>query len=77
VYLGDVRAIGLPARDVVMVGDGLRQGLLPAQRLSMTTVLVRTGMFREADLALGTPDVVLGSVAELMKATDDDQLDLP
>lgn len=64
-FRAGLRALGLPASDVMMIGDAIRQDLLPAQRLGMTTVLVRTGKFREDDLALGTPEVVLGSVAEL------------
>lgn len=70
-FRAGLRALDLPAREVMMIGDGLRQDLLPAQRLGMTTVLVRTGMFRDGDLALGTPDVVLGSVADLAKVTGD------
>jgi HAD superfamily hydrolase (TIGR01458 family) len=63
-FRAGLRALGLPAREVVMVGDGLQQDLLPAKRMGMTTLLVQTGMFRESDLTLGTPDVVLGSFAE-------------
>jgi len=64
-FRAGLRALNLPANQVMMIGDAIRQDLLPAQRLGMTTILVRTGKFRPDDLALGTPDVVLGSVAEL------------
>jgi HAD superfamily hydrolase (TIGR01458 family) len=59
------RALGLPPARVVMVGDDLRQDVLPAMRLGATGALVRTGKFREADLAAGSPDIVLASVADL------------
>jgi HAD superfamily hydrolase (TIGR01458 family) len=62
------RALGLPAQQVAMVGDTIRQDVLPAMRLGATGVLVRTGMFRVGDLSAGTPDVVLDSVADLLDA---------
>lgn len=60
------RALGLEPRQVAMVGDTIRQDVLPAMRLGSTGVLVRTGMFREGDLAVGMPDVVLESIADLL-----------
>lgn len=60
------RALGLPPGQVAMVGDTIRQDVLPAMRLGTTGVLVKTGMFREGDLAVGMPDVVLESIAELL-----------
>jgi HAD superfamily hydrolase (TIGR01458 family) len=59
------RALGIPPRETIMVGDAIRQDLLPAMRMGATGVLVRTGKYREEDLAFGTPDVALDSVAEL------------
>lgn len=38
-----VRDIGLPPRELAMVGDDARNDLVPARRLGMTGVLVRTG----------------------------------
>ncbi|HUG14698.1 MAG TPA: TIGR01458 family HAD-type hydrolase [Thermomicrobiales bacterium] len=64
------RALGLPPHEVAMVGDTVRQDVLPAMRLGATGVLVRTGMFREGDLSAGTPDVVLDSVADLLPMLD-------
>jgi HAD superfamily hydrolase (TIGR01458 family) len=51
----------------VMVGDDLENDVLGAQAAGLTGVLVRTGKFRAEDLdrVSGTPDVVLGSVADL------------
>lgn len=68
------RALGLPPRAVAMVGDTLRQDILPAMRLGATGVLVRTGTFREGDLAHGTPDEVIGSIAELARVISDRQV---
>jgi HAD superfamily hydrolase (TIGR01458 family) len=59
------QALGLPPARVVMVGDTLRQDILPAMRLGATGVLVRTGSFRESDLAYGAPDRLLASVSDL------------
>jgi HAD superfamily hydrolase (TIGR01458 family) len=58
--------LGVPAEDVWMVGDDLETDVRGAQNAGMKGVLVRTGKFREADLASGRqPDVVLGSIADL------------
>jgi HAD superfamily hydrolase (TIGR01458 family) len=59
------RALILPPSRIVMVGDDLRQDILPAIRLGATGALVQTGKFRDADLAHGAPDHLLASVAEL------------
>jgi HAD superfamily hydrolase (TIGR01458 family) len=59
------RALGLPPSQIAMVGDDLRQDILPAMRLGATGVLVRTGKFHERDLTARTPDVLLDSVADL------------
>jgi HAD superfamily hydrolase (TIGR01458 family) len=59
-----LRALGLPAADVAMVGDDARTDLAPARRLGMTTILVRTGKpvgATEERVA----DLVLDSVAGL------------
>lgn len=59
-----VEDIGLPARHLAMVGDDARTDLVPARRLGMTGVLVRTGKpVGAAEEALA--DVVLDSVAGL------------
>ena len=53
-------ALGLPAERVAMVGDDVENDVLAAQAVGITGVLVRTGKFREDQLARasGTPDLV-------------------
>ncbi len=60
-------ALGLPAERVAMVGDDVENDVLAAQALGVTGVLVRTGKFREDQLARasGTPDVVVDSVCDV------------
>lgn len=59
-----IRDIGLPARQLAMVGDDARADIAPAQRLGLTGVLVRTGKpTTPADEARA--DVVLDSVIGL------------
>ena len=50
-----------------MVGDDVENDVLAAQALGITGVLVRTGKFREDDVARasGTPDHILDSVLDL------------
>ena len=61
-----VAKLGVPAGDVLMVGDDIEVDVTGAQKSGLKGALVRTGKFRPADLT-GTfhPDVVLGSVADL------------
>ena len=58
--------LGLPAAEVLMIGDDVEADVRGAMAAGLSGALVRTGKFREADLA-GTvrPDWVIGSVAEL------------
>jgi HAD superfamily hydrolase (TIGR01458 family) len=59
-----IREIGLPVRQMAMVGDDARTDIAPARRLGLTGVLVRTGKpVSEADAALA--DLVLESVVDL------------
>jgi HAD superfamily hydrolase (TIGR01458 family) len=62
-----LRALGLPAGRVAMVGDDVENDVLAAQRLGILGVLVRTGKFRDDALAAatGTPDVVIASIADV------------
>ena len=64
-----IRDLGLPPRQVVMVGDDASNDLAPARQLGLRTVLVRTGK------PLGAAeepraDLVLDSVAALPRALD-------
>jgi HAD superfamily hydrolase (TIGR01458 family) len=60
-------ALGLPAERVAMVGDDVENDVLAAQSLGITGVLVRTGKYREDQLARasGTPDHVVDSIVDL------------
>lgn len=59
--------LGLPADRVAMVGDDVENDVLAAQAVGVTGVLVRTGKFREDQLARasGTPDHVVDSVLDV------------
>jgi HAD superfamily hydrolase (TIGR01458 family) len=58
--------LGVPNRDIVMLGDDIETDIAGAQRAGMQAALVRTGKFRELDLEGSVkPDAVLESVAEL------------
>ena len=62
-----VDVLGLPAPAVAMVGDDLVTDVRGAQAVGMAGILVRTGKFREADLAGPgrRPDAVLDSIADV------------
>ena len=62
-----LRALGLPAERVVMIGDDVVTDVLAAQSVGLTGVQVRTGKFRPQDLGRpgGKPDHVIGSIADL------------
>ena len=61
-----VDSLGLPASDVVMVGDDIRTDVDAAQRARLHGILVRTGKFRDADLEQGiAPTAVLDDVSAL------------
>ena len=56
----------VPRREILMVGDDIDSDIAGAQLAGMQAALVRTGKFRELDLAGAVrPDAVLDSVAEL------------
>jgi phospholysine phosphohistidine inorganic pyrophosphate phosphatase len=58
--------LGVPAAELVMVGDDIHGDVGGAQQAGMRGVLVCTGKFRSSDLESGvTPDAVLDSVADL------------
>lgn len=57
--------LGVPAERAVMVGDDIVNDVVGAQSAGLRGVLVRTGKFQEADLAKGTPDLVLDALASL------------
>lgn len=58
--------LGLPNREILLVGDDIETDIAGAQSAGMQAALVRTGKFRELDLEGPVkPDAVLASVAEL------------
>ncbi|WP_305092582.1 HAD-IIA family hydrolase [Prescottella sp. R16] len=66
-FLAAAELTGSDPAATVMVGDDFRGDVLPAQRVGMTGVLVRTGKFREPvlELAVDRPDHLVDSVADL------------
>jgi HAD superfamily hydrolase (TIGR01458 family) len=57
--------LGVPAARAAMVGDDITNDVEGARAAGLTGVLVKTGKFQEADLARGSPDVVLGSISDV------------
>jgi HAD superfamily hydrolase (TIGR01458 family) len=65
-FAAAVAKLGVPAAEVLMVGDDIEVDVTGAQKAGLKAALVRTGKFRPTDLAGAfQPDVLLGSVAEL------------
>lgn len=65
-YQAAVEMLGVARDQVVMVGDDIRGDIEGALKAGLHAVLVRTGKFRAADLALGVkPTATLDSVADL------------
>jgi ribonucleotide monophosphatase NagD (HAD superfamily) len=57
--------VDCPAEAAVVIGDDIVGDVQGAQRVGIPGVLVRTGKFRESDLAGAIrPDAVLASIAE-------------
>jgi phospholysine phosphohistidine inorganic pyrophosphate phosphatase len=58
--------LGLPAHEVLLVGDDVRGDVAAAQAVGISGLLVRTGKYRPGDLQRNIiPDAVLDSVADL------------
>ena len=61
-----VERLGLPAHEIVMIGDGIKTDVEGAQKAGLKGALVRTGKFRDSDLqGRVIPDAVLDSIADL------------
>ena len=60
--------LGLPAADVLCVGDSLENDCIGAAQAGCRTALVRTGLFDAEELshAETAPDLILDSIADLM-----------
>ena len=60
------RSLGLPASQVLMVGDDVASDVEGAMAAGLRGALVRTGKFRPGDLERETPpDAVIDSIADL------------
>ncbi len=58
--------LGVPNREILMVGDDIETDIAGAQLAGMRAALVRTGKFRKLDLTGPVrPDAILDSVSEL------------
>ncbi len=58
--------VGVPAGEILMVGDDIESDIAGAQTAGMRAALVRTGKFRQQDLeGMIQPDAVIHSLAEL------------
>jgi phospholysine phosphohistidine inorganic pyrophosphate phosphatase len=61
-----VERLGLPACEIVMVGDDIETDIDGSQKAGLKSVLLCTGKFRLSDLKRGiNPDAVLKSIADL------------
>ena len=60
--------LGVPAEETAIVGDDIEADVGGAIALGMRGVLVRTGKFREGELAASAvrPNAVVGSIAEIL-----------
>jgi HAD superfamily hydrolase (TIGR01458 family) len=58
--------LGVPAARAAMVGDDIANDVEGARAVGITGVLVRTGKYRPGDETRGEPDVVLGSLGDLL-----------
>ena len=59
------RSLDLPPEHVGIVSDDLLQDIVPAKRLGVTGILVRTGIFNESEIATTMPDHVIDSFASI------------
>jgi HAD superfamily hydrolase (TIGR01458 family) len=57
--------LGVAPERAVMVGDDITNDILGAQAAGLRAVQVRTGKFRDADRAKGTPDRIIDALAGL------------
>lgn len=64
-FRAGLELLGLPPERVAMVGDSLDHDVLPAQRLGMAGILVRTGLGRAATSAPGQARVTIDAFADL------------
>jgi putative hydrolase of the HAD superfamily len=65
IFEAAVAMLGVPAHDVVMVGDSLEKDCSPARRLGMRTVWLRHCEAEARDGLIGTADFMITTLAEL------------
>ncbi|BAF70159.1 TIGR01458 family HAD-type hydrolase [Nitratiruptor sp. SB155-2] len=66
-----LESMGLKKEEVVMVGDDIESDILGAKACWITTVMVKTGKFKEKDLLKGRPDFLIESIADLPKLMEE------
>ncbi len=65
-FLAGAEQLKIPPDQLLMIGDDIRGDVQGAQQAGLRALLVRTGKFREQDLATDVrPDGVLTSIADL------------
>ncbi|MGH7934705.1 MAG: HAD family hydrolase, partial [Candidatus Binataceae bacterium] len=64
IFEAALRGLGLPADAVVMVGDSLGKDCIPARRLGMRTVWLRTGVQGDGD---AVADFIIGKLEDLKR----------
>lgn len=71
-YNTAVASMNLEPADVVMIGDDIESDVFGAQAAGLRGILVRTGKFREEQLAdtERKPDAIWGSVVDLTRSLD-------
>jgi phospholysine phosphohistidine inorganic pyrophosphate phosphatase len=61
-----IEQLGLPATEILMIGDDIESDIAGAQAAGLKAALVQTGKFRPSDLQTNIqPDHILTSIAEL------------
>ncbi|MCC6674039.1 MAG: HAD-IIA family hydrolase [Thermomicrobiales bacterium] len=69
IFRQSIEALGIPAKELAMVGDDAYNDLVPARELGMTTILVRTGKpVGPSEEALA--DITLDSVGDILRLLD-------
>lgn len=61
-----IRALGVPARDITVVGDDWSTDISGGARSGCRTALITAGKYRTGDEAQCPPDLLISSLAELL-----------
>ena len=77
-FLAAVEQLGIPAHEILMIGDGIETDVAGAQKAGLRAALVRTGKFRPSDLeGAVVPDLILDSIADLPTQIPDFKFQIP